>query len=108
MVLFGGRNERMYNYTGNVGLNDVCIFNINLNQWEALAIFGQMPLSRWKHSVVADNEREGIMVFGGFNLRQHCRSKIYTFSLIKKKQESLSTATKADRVTQADPKNADM
>lgn len=70
-MIYGGRNDRIYEHTGGVAMNDICIFNINLNQWETLAIFGQLPLGRWKHSMIAMNQRdeaEGIMIFGGVNL----------------------------------------
>lgn len=30
LVLFGGRNDKIYELTGSMTLNDICIFNINL------------------------------------------------------------------------------
>ena len=53
LVIYGGRNDKIFEYTRSVALNDICMFNINLKQWETLAIFGQLPMSRWKHSMVA-------------------------------------------------------
>ena len=53
LVIYGGRNDQIYKQTGSAALNDVCIFNINLRKWESLAMFGQMPMSRWKHSMVS-------------------------------------------------------
>ena len=41
LVIYGGRNDRIFEQTGGVGLSDINIYNINLNQWEALAMFGQ-------------------------------------------------------------------
>ena len=83
LVIYGGRNDKIYETTGGVALNDICIFNINQRTWEQLALFGQLPLSRWKHSMVAMNndmsESDGFMIFGGANLRCYCRSKIFTF-----------------------------
>lgn len=31
LVIYGGRNDRVYESTGNVALNDICIFNLNFN-----------------------------------------------------------------------------
>ncbi len=51
-------------------------------------MFGQMPMSRWKHSMVSyfdeQTSRDGFMIFGGTNLNCYCRSKIFTFTLINK------------------------
>ena len=71
LVIYGGRNDRIYEHTGGVAMNDICIYNINLNQWETLATFGQIPLGRWKHCMIPMVSREhsdGIMIFGGVNL----------------------------------------
>jgi hypothetical protein len=51
LVIYGGRNDAIFEQTSNLALNDVCIYNINRNTWEALAIFGQMPCSRWSHII---------------------------------------------------------
>ena len=53
LVIYGGRNDKIFEFTGSVALNDICIFNINLRQWEAIAMFGQLPMSRFKHAMVA-------------------------------------------------------
>ena len=79
LVIYGGRNDKIYESTGSVALNDVCIYNINLCQWEALAMFGQLPMSRWKHAMVATTDEissvsNGFMIFGGTNLSCYCRS----------------------------------
>ena len=55
LVVYGGRNDKIYATTGSVALNDICLFNINLSQWESIAMFGQLPMSRWKHAMVAMN-----------------------------------------------------
>jgi hypothetical protein len=51
LVIFGGRNDSIFSCTNNVALNDVCIYNINTNTWEALAMYGQIPISRWDHVI---------------------------------------------------------
>ena len=45
----------IFTKTNNVALNDICIYNINKNEWEPLCMFGQMPSSRWGHCTVGYN-----------------------------------------------------
>ena len=89
LVVYGGRNDRIFDSTGNVALNDVCIYNCNLETWEPLAMFGQLPCSRWSHSMLALNGSqsayEGVIIFGGVNLKSYCKSKFYQFTLGSKK-----------------------
>lgn len=85
LVVYGGRNDAIFVQTNNVALNDICIYNINRNTWEALALFGQMPCSRWSHfmAVVTGKAEEGFLMFGGANLETFCRSCIWNFTLHK-------------------------
>ena len=54
--------------------------------WEALAIFGQMPCSRWSHTLshvsgeTKDSE-DGFLMFGGASLKSFCRTLIWKFTL---------------------------
>jgi hypothetical protein len=41
LVIYGGRNDTIFQYIKNLALNDICIYNIQKMTWEALAIFGQ-------------------------------------------------------------------
>ena len=89
LVLYGGRNDRIYDSTGNVALNDICVYNCNLMAWEPLAMFNQMPCSRWSHTMIpltsTQSYHEGFIVFGGVNLKAYCKSKFYTFTFSHKK-----------------------
>ena len=40
LVIYGGRNDKIYESTGSAALNDISIYNINLRQWEAVAMIG--------------------------------------------------------------------
>ena len=40
MIIYGGRNDSLYAKTQNVALNDICIYNANLNEWQTLAMYG--------------------------------------------------------------------
>jgi hypothetical protein len=86
LVIYGGRNDNIYKQTANVALNDVCLFNINTKTWEALAIFGQMPCSRWSHfmtHVQGDTRcaKEGLIMFGGSTQKSYCRTILWNLVL---------------------------
>lgn len=53
-------------------------------------MFGQLPMARWKHSMVAHYDEQlgstGLMIFGGLNMHCYCKSNLYTFTLINKKR----------------------
>lgn len=38
----------------NIGLNDIHLYNISTNSWMALAIYDQIPNSRWGHVAWSD------------------------------------------------------
>ena len=33
LVVYGGRNDNIYEWTGSMTLNDICIYNINKSKW---------------------------------------------------------------------------
>ena len=59
----------------NVALNDLHVYDVAANKWSTLAIYGDMPASRWGHSLVANQDK--IVLFGGMNLNSYCESIIY-------------------------------
>lgn len=85
LVIYGGRNDHLFKMTNNVALNDICLFNLNTYTWESLAMFGQMPCSRWGHSMVARSEdhstTEGFLIFGGVSIQTYLKSQVYSFQL---------------------------
>ena len=101
LVIFGGRNDNIYAMTNNVALNDICIFNLNTYTWETLAMYGQMPCSRWGHCMTAkgyDNSAsEGMLVFGGVNLASYCKSKVYTFQFHDLKTNKILSKTTTEK-----------
>lgn len=40
LVIYGGRNDGLYAKTKNVALNDICLYNVNKNEWQVLAMYG--------------------------------------------------------------------
>lgn len=83
LLIYGGRNDNIYSMTKNVALNDICLFNLNTFTWEALAMFGQMPSSRWNHAMAArasdHSAGEGVIVLGGISMQGYCKSKLFSF-----------------------------
>eukprot|EP00347_Sterkiella_histriomuscorum_P022130 403331578 len=83
IVIYGGRNDGIFAKTQNVAMNDICLFNVNLKEWQPLAMYGQMPCSRWSHVLTMNgNSRgDGFIVFGGVNLKNYCKSRLYQFEI---------------------------
>ena len=63
----------------NVALNDLHIYDITANRWSALAIYGDIPMSRFGCCLVAKKEK--IVLFGGMNLNAYCESALYDIYL---------------------------
>jgi len=62
---------------------------VNRQEWQALAMYGDVPCSRWSHCFTMNGgegtgNRDGFLVFGGVNLRNYCRSKVYQFQILNK------------------------
>ena len=52
-------------------------------------MYGDVPCSRWSHCFTLNRGEgngsvDGFLVFGGVNLRNYCRSKIYQFQILNK------------------------
>jgi hypothetical protein len=89
LVIYGGRNDTIYAKTQNVALNDICMYNVNRNEWIAIAMYGQMPCSRWSHCFTLNRGGcsggiDGFLIFGGVNLKNYCKSRIYQFQILNK------------------------
>ena len=81
LVIFGGRNDEVFPTIKNVALNDLHIYDVAKNRWATIAIYGDMPESRWGHRLVANENK--IMLFGGMNLSSYCESVIFDIHLGK-------------------------
>ncbi len=49
-----------------MALNDLHIYDVATNRWNAIAMYGDIPGSRWGHTLVSNEQK--IMLFGGMNL----------------------------------------
>ena len=63
----------LYKSMGNIALNDVCLLNTQTFVWETLAMYGQVPLSRWNHSIVPMDD-DKLVIFGGLNMTTYMHS----------------------------------
>lgn len=89
LVVYGGRNDSIFQRTQNVALNDICLFNVHRLEWVALAMYGPMPCSRWSHCLALNRGTgtsgsgvDGFLIFGGVNLKNYCKSKVYQFQFL--------------------------
>eukprot|EP00347_Sterkiella_histriomuscorum_P001925 403370142 len=78
LVITGGRNNQIYKKLNNIALNDICLFNTIIFQWETLAIYGSIPASRWNHGMVQIEENR-LLVIGGVNTNSYMNSQIFSF-----------------------------
>ena len=89
LVIHGGRNDDFYESMRNIALNDLHLYNINSNIWCTVAIFGEVPQSRWGHIICGENsfnqdyKRTKLIIFGGVNLNSFFDSTIYQISIGK-------------------------
>jgi hypothetical protein len=65
------------------------LFNINTRTWEALAIYGQMPISRWSSIITqldgdTKDDAEGFYLFGGVTINSYCKASLFNFHLLTK------------------------
>ena len=79
LAIYGGKNESVYKYIHNLGLNDICLYDVENNRWEALAMFGSVPSSRWAHTMCAHDSK--LIVFGGINLKSYCSGNAKVFDV---------------------------
>ena len=82
LAIYGGKNESVYKYIHNLGLNDICLYDLENNRWEALAMFGSVPSSRWAHAMCAYESK--LIVFGGINLKSYCSGNAKVFDIGKR------------------------
>jgi len=84
LVISGGRNDEVYSRIHNVALNDLCIYNANRREWQALAMYGTIPTSRWSHTICmnGENRGDGFIVLGGVNLDSYLKPKMHLFSIL--------------------------
>ena len=75
LVISGGRSDLVYSFLRNVALNDLHIYDIKTNSWSAIALYGDIPKSRWGHKLCAN--ANSIMLFGGMNLSSYNDSEIF-------------------------------
>ena len=81
LVIFGGRNKDVFPIIKNVALNDLHILDIEANCWIAIAMYGDIPGSRWGHRLVSNDQK--IMLFGGMNLSSYYESVVYDIHISK-------------------------
>lgn len=80
-MIFGGRNDDIFPVIKNVALNDLHIYEVDANRWATIAMYGEIPGSRWGHRLVSNDNK--IMLFGGMNLNFYCESVVYDIHISK-------------------------
>mmetsp|Transcript_11516 Transcript_11516/g.8016 ORF Transcript_11516/g.8016 Transcript_11516/m.8016 type:complete len:87 (+) Transcript_11516:771-1031(+) len=58
LIIHGGRNDDLFPQIGNSALNDLHLYNIQSNSWTTLAMYGEVPSSRWGHCLVSSPQTD--------------------------------------------------
>lgn len=90
LAVYGGRNDKMFASTQNIGLNDINIFNTFTCTWTALAFYGIQPCSRWAHVMIPSrtDSPNGFIIYGGVNLGNYCKmSTLHQFQIVNFENE---------------------
>ena len=87
-MIHGGRNDEMYNDIHNIGLNDLHMLDIMSLTWVSVAIYHEIPSSRWSHVLCAedhnsDYEGSRLIIFGGVSMSCMCSSTLNEIDLSK-------------------------
>ena len=90
LIIHGGRSDTIYPIIHNVALNDLHIYDIAKNTWCAIALYGDIPNSRWGHKLVALENK--IVLFGGMNLTTYNESEIFQFEIGKQQNSHTNSS----------------
>ena len=80
-VVFGGRNNKLYSSEmKNLALNDLHLFDFHKEMWVTVAMFGDLPCTRWSPTLVSSSDK--LILLGGMNLAHYCNNAVFelTFS----------------------------
>ena len=74
LLIHGGRNDHNYSILKESALNDFHILNLVTLEWQSLAIYGDIPESRYSHQMCTNERQSVVVIFGGMNLQGFCDS----------------------------------
>lgn len=78
VVIHGGRNDTGFSEIKNIGLNDIHLFDVHTYTWTSVAIYNQVPTSRWAHILCSEGDKPGsLIIFGGVNMASYCDTTLY-------------------------------
>ena len=67
MAIYGGRNNKdAFDEVKNIALNDLNLLDLETRTWTVISILGEVPSSRWGHSMATNDET--LYIFGGKNM----------------------------------------
>jgi hypothetical protein len=74
----------MFDSIKNIALNDLCLYDVQKNEWETVASLGQYPVGRYSHSMCALEYEltvpsSKLLIFGGMNLASLCHASVVVY-----------------------------
>ena len=82
LILFGGRNDSVYESTGSFCLDDIQILNLEYMQWSSVNMQGHnSDIARCSHSAAIFGNN--LLIFGGLHGNEYATSAIRHIELSK-------------------------
>ena len=54
------------------------LFDVHSYTWTSVAIYNQVPTSRWAHIICSEEDKPGsFIIFGGVNMASYCDTTLY-------------------------------
>jgi len=81
IAVFGGKNNQRFYEPNSYCLNDICLLDLQRNEWIPLVVYGFAPTPRWCAAMLPEDDK--ILVFGGVTDNRFCSFNIYSFETSK-------------------------
>jgi len=102
IALFGGKSDRAVT-TGEYCFNDLTILDLELLQYQPIAVYGFVPSKRWGHVMTMDKDK--ILVFGGVSETRLASATVYTLELDSKQvKQNLNECKKIKKLLEVEGK----
>jgi len=80
LIIYGGRNESLYEATKTICLNDIRILNLETMCWSQTTLHGDVPQSG-RHHHAATSFGSKMLIFGGVELGKYANDEIKIIEL---------------------------
>jgi len=87
LIIYGGKNEKLFELNHDVCLNDIRILNLEHMCWSPVSSYGNIPdIGRYHHATVMAGSK--LLIFGGVGLSQFADDEVKAVDFSKKRKYS--------------------